>query len=48
MSQVNGGGRLGNSIFRNIAASIIAKKHNLKITYQRYHLMSEIGIPLFL
>ncbi len=48
MSQVTGMGRLGNQIFRNIAASMIAKKHNLKITYQSYNLMSEIGIPLFL
>jgi hypothetical protein len=47
MSQVKGGGRLGNTITRNIAGSIIAKKHNLKITYQDYQLITQIGIPLF-
>ena len=47
MSHIEGQGRLGNSIIRNLAGSIIAKKHNLRITYQLYDLISEIGIPLF-
>jgi hypothetical protein len=47
MSEVNRSGRLGNSITRNIAGSIIAKKYNLKITYVDYELISKIGIPLF-
>lgn len=34
MSKVFGPGRLGNTITRNIAASIIAVRYNLKITYQ--------------
>ena len=48
ISKVIGGGRLGNQITRNIAASIIAKKHDLKIQYQNYDLITKIGIPLFL
>lgn len=47
MSKVFGPGRLGNTITRNIAASIIAVRHNLKITYQNYQIINEIGIPLF-
>jgi hypothetical protein len=41
-------GRLGNQIFRNIAVSMIAKKHNLKVDYANYQKISEqLGIPLF-
>ena len=47
MSKVSGPGRLGNQITRNIAASIIAKKHNLKINYQNFDLIEKIGFPLF-
>lgn len=50
MSSVSGKGRLGNIITRNIAGSIIAKKHDLKMRYQTYisdDLISNIGILLF-
>lgn len=47
MSKVIGGGRLGNMMTRNIAASIIAQKHNLQIIYQSHETMKKIGIPLF-
>ena len=41
-------GRLGNQIFRNIAVSMIAKQHNLKVDYANYQKISEqLGIPLF-
>ena len=45
MSKVSGPGRLGNQITRNIAASIIAKKHDLKINYQNFDLIEKIGFP---
>lgn len=41
-------GRLCNQIFRNIAVSIIAEKHNLHVNYANYDLISnELGIRLF-
>tara|TARA_Y200000002_G_C22470633_1_gene574427 strand:+ start:28 stop:780 length:753 start_codon:yes stop_codon:yes gene_type:complete len=47
MSKVNGEGRLGNIIIRNLAGTIIAKKHNLQITYQQYDFINQIGIQLY-
>ena len=41
-------GRLGNQIVRNIAVSVIAKKHNLYVDYYNYNLIKNIGIDLFI
>ena len=42
-------GRLCNQIIRNIAVSIVAKKHDLFVEYCNYELISdEFGIPLFI
>jgi len=40
-------GRLGNQIIRNLAISLIAKKHNLKVEYCNYYLIKKLGIELF-
>ena len=40
-------GRLGNQIIRNIAVSLLAKKHNLYVTYSSHKLINELGIDLF-
>ena len=40
-------GRLGNQIFRNLAVSIIAKAHNLKVTYCNNDKIERLGIKLF-
>lgn len=47
MSNVCGSGRLGNTIIRNLAACIIAKKHNLKMSYKDLKLMNKLNILLF-
>lgn len=41
------GGRLGNQIIRNIAVSLLAKMHNLHVTYSSHELISQLGIDLF-
>jgi hypothetical protein len=43
------GGRLGNQIIRNLAVSLLAKKHNLKVDYNLYSkdLINKLGIELF-
>jgi hypothetical protein len=41
-------GRLGNQIIRNLAVSLIAKKHNLFIEYCNYELIANLGIELFI
>jgi hypothetical protein len=41
-------GRLGNQIIRNMAVSIIAKKHNLFVDYANYNLIDNLGIKLFI
>ena len=46
-STVNGPGRLCNHIFRNIAVSIIAEKHNLKVDYGFHNDIKNLGIELF-
>ncbi len=40
-------GRLGNQIIRNLAVSILAEKHNLKVDYYNKHLINKLGIELF-
>ena len=40
-------GRLSKQIIRNLAVSLIAKKHNLSIDYSSYDLITELGIELF-
>lgn len=40
-------GRLGNQIIRNLAVSLLAKKHNLAVNYYNKVLISKIGIELF-
>jgi len=48
MTEVSGGGRLGNQIFRSLAVSIIAEKFNLKSSYKSYAQIKELGIHLFI
>lgn len=40
-------GRLGNQIIRNLAVSLLAKKHNLKVYYFNKDLIKKLGIQLF-
>jgi hypothetical protein len=40
-------GRLGNQIIRNLAVSLIAEKHNLKVNYFNNDLITKLGIKLF-
>jgi len=40
-------GRLGNQIIRNLAVSLIAEKHNLKVEYCNKELIQKLGIELF-
>ena len=40
-------GRLGNQIIRNLAVSLLAEKHNLKVNYYNKHLINKLGIELF-
>lgn len=41
-------GRLCNQIFRNVALSIIAQRHNLYVTYSSYETIQQLGINLFI
>lgn len=41
-------GRLGNQIIRNLAVSLLAKKHNLKVEYYNKDLINKLGIELFI
>jgi len=43
----NSAGRLGNQIIRNIAVSLIAKKHDLFVDYNHYEIINNFGIDLF-
>lgn len=43
----SGTGRLGNRIVRNLAVSLIAEKHNLKVNYCDKELMENLGIHLY-
>lgn len=47
MSKTLPQGRLCNIVLRNVAASFIAEKHNLSITYIGREEMEPLGIPLF-
>jgi len=47
MSYTIANGRLGNQIIRNLALSLIAKKHNLKVVYYNNELINTLGIELF-
>jgi len=40
-------GRLGNQIIRNLAVSLSAEKHNLKVDYFNKDLINNLGIELF-
>jgi len=40
-------GRLGNQIIRNLAVSLIAKKHNIAVDYYNNELIHTLGITLF-
>lgn len=40
-------GRLGNHIFRNIAFSFVAKKHDLNVSYASLDRIKKLGIELF-
>jgi hypothetical protein len=40
-------GRYCNQIFRNLAVSRIAEKHDMHVTYVNYNQIQELGIPLF-
>jgi hypothetical protein len=40
-------GRLGNQIIRNLAVSLIAEKHDLKVDYFNKELIDKLGIELF-
>ena len=40
-------GRLGNQFIRNVAVSLIAQKHNLKVNYCNIDLFTKLGIDLF-
>jgi hypothetical protein len=47
MSSTASNGRLGNHIFRNLAVNLIAKKHNLYVTYTSHDRIEMLGIQLF-
>lgn len=47
MSVSTGLGRLGNQFIRNVAVSLLAEKHNLKVQYQNKCLLRQLGIELF-
>jgi len=47
MTTTGNNGRLGNQIIRNLAVSLIAKKHNLNVNYYNKDLISKLGINLF-
>jgi hypothetical protein len=40
-------GRLGNQIFRNIAVSLIAEKHDLQVNYCNSEFIRKLGIELY-
>lgn len=47
MSYISKRCRFGNQFIRNIACSILASKHNLKISYCNENLFKKLGIKLF-
>jgi hypothetical protein len=46
-STVGTGGRFGNHFIRNLAVSILAKTHNLKVSYTYTNEINSLGISLF-
>ncbi|PHX74754.1 MAG: hypothetical protein CK547_01490 [Chitinophagaceae bacterium] len=40
-------GRLGNQLIRNLAVSLLAEKHNLKVNYCAKDIIEQLGIELF-
>jgi len=46
-SKTEANGRLGNQIIRNLAVSLLAEKHNLKVDYYNNTLINKLGIELF-
>jgi hypothetical protein len=46
-STTENNGRLGNQIIRNLAVSLLAERHNLKVDYCNKDLINKIGIELF-
>jgi hypothetical protein len=46
-STIGRAGRLGNQIIRNLAVSLIAKKHNIAVDYYNNELIHTLGITLF-
>ena len=47
MTSTENNGRLGNQIIRNLAVSLLAEKHNIKVDYCNKHLINKLGIELF-
>lgn len=47
MTSTRSNGRLRNQIIRNLAVSLLAKKHNLKVEYYNKDLINKLGIELF-
>jgi hypothetical protein len=47
MTTTGNNGRLGNQIIRNLAVSLLAEKHNLKVDYYNKALIESLGIVLF-
>jgi hypothetical protein len=47
MTSTGPNGRLGNQIIRNLAVSLLAEKHNLKVDYYNKDLINKLGIELF-
>lgn len=47
MTETLKNGRLGNQLFRNLAVSMIAEKHDLQVKYANGELLSKLGIEFF-
>jgi len=47
MTETISNGRLGNHIFRNVAVSLIAEKHDLQVKYFNSALLNKLGLEFF-
>ena len=47
MTSAGNNGRLGNQIIQNLAVSLIAEKHDLKVNYSNKDTIAKLGIELF-
>lgn len=47
MTETTANGRLGNQIFRNIAVSLVAEKHDLEVKYCNYESITALGVELY-